>query len=399
MSFDEQFESAGGRRGRWYCAIALEYAENGGFWDRDGALVSEGFRKLGVDSKFMAVGEPRVERDRPLILGSLAQMSDPAWWRQWDLDGILLYAWALPRFESIARAVKTAGVKLVLVLDTAGYVHPSAGVRTYYKEKYYAEREGEKFFAAGRALLKTLSALVPGRYAGMVRHLAHGDFLVLPSPLAQERYDHFLKSVKRPDLAQRLRSVPYAVTPDMFYTPAVQKQPIIIAVGRWQSFQKGTPILARVLTEVLATQPDYQCQIIGTGEECVRKLLQDVDEKIKSRIKILGRVPHEKLARHYQESQILLCTSYYESFHIAAGEALCCGASVVGDARISSMPYFCSATSGTVSPDLSVGNLSTALLAEMEAWRRGQRDPSQIGEVWVGRLHPERVAAGFLALT
>jgi len=376
----------------------MVYEENCGFWDRDAALVSEGFRKLGLESKFIALGDPAIKQDRPLILCRLEQMMDAAWWRQWELEGVLLYAWALPRYEPIARAIKMAGLKLVLVLDTSGYVHPGVGLRRYFQEKYYVERDGEKTFAAGWAFLKTLAAFVRLRYAGMLRHLEHGDFLVLPSPLAQERYGRFLAAVNRPDLIGRLRSIPYAVTGDMSCDPSVKRQPLIIAVGRWQSFQKGTPVLARVLARVLATQAEYRCRIIGGGEECVKKLLQPLDEKIKSRIEITGRVPHEKLARHYSESQILLCTSYYESFHIAAGEALCCGASVVGDLRISSMPYFCATNSGALSADLSVKNISSALLAEIEAWRRGLRDPAQIGATWAARLHPESVAAGFLAL-
>ena len=114
---------------------------------------------------------------------------------------------------------------------------------------------------------------------------------------------------------------------------------------------------------------------------------------------ILCRFSHPHRAGLYQESQILLCTSYIESFHIAAGEALCCGCSVVGDVRISSMPYLCSTSSGTLSCDLSVNNLRDALQAEIQAWERGERDPIQIGRTWTQRLHADRVAGQFLNLS
>jgi glycosyltransferase involved in cell wall biosynthesis len=243
-----------------------------------------------------------------------------------------------------------------------------------------------------------LVAAFRARHARTVQHLEHGDFLTLPSPLAQQRFRRFLLAVRRPDLVQRLRFVPYAVSQDMSYNPSIRKQPLIVAVGRWQSPLKGTPVLVRVLARVLSEQPEYSARIIGGGEECVRKLMQPLDESGKSRMEIPGRVSHQQLAGHYQEARVLLCTSCYESFHIASAEALCCGCSVVGDARISAMPYFCSANSGTLSFDRSVDNLRDALRAEIDAWRRGERDPIQISGTWTARLHPERVAGMFLNL-
>jgi glycosyltransferase involved in cell wall biosynthesis len=325
-------------------------------------------------------------------------MMDANWWRQWHLEGVLLYAWALPRYEPIARAIKGADVKLNLVLDSSGIVHPAVWPRRYLQEKYYVERDGKKWFSAGRALLKTLAATFPARHNGTLRHLEHGDFLVLPSPLAQQRYSRFLLAVGRPDLARRLRFVPYAVTPEMIWEPSIHKQPVIIAVGRWQSFQKGTPILVRVLERVLSEQPGYSCRIIGSGEECVRRLMQPANDDCKSRMNVVGPVNHQQLARHYQESQIILFSSYYEGSPIAGHEALCCGCSVVGDIRVSSMSYFASVSSGTVSCDLSVNNLRDALHVEIDAWRRGDRDPMQISATWAGRMHPDRVARAFLNL-
>jgi glycosyltransferase involved in cell wall biosynthesis len=384
--------------GRWFCAIPMAYDENAGFWERDAALVCLGFRKLGMDSKFIALGQPSQCEDPPLILSTLEQMMDPNWWRQWNLEGVLLYAWALPRYEPIARAIKTAKLKLNLVLDTDGIVNPHIWPRRYLQEKYYAERDRAKWFPAGWALLKTWVASFRMRHAGMLRHLEHGDLFTLPSPLAQQRYRRFLLAVGRPDLASRLRFVPYAVTPDMVGNPSVRKQPLIIAVGRWQAFQKGTPALARVLERVLSEQPAFSARVIGVGEDRVRELMRPLDDAVKSRIQIPGRVSHTQLPGHYQQARILLCTSYLESFHIASGEALCCGCSVVGDVRISSMPYLCSASSGTLSCDLSVDNLSDALRAEIDAWERGDRDPMQISNTWTQRLHPEKVAARFLSL-
>jgi hypothetical protein len=63
--------------GRWFCAIPMAYDENGGFWERDMGLVCQGFRKLGMDSKFIALGQPSQREDVPLILSTLEQLKDP----------------------------------------------------------------------------------------------------------------------------------------------------------------------------------------------------------------------------------------------------------------------------------------------------------------------------------
>jgi glycosyltransferase involved in cell wall biosynthesis len=377
----------------------MAYDENGGFWERDMGLVCQGFRKLGMDSKFIALGQPSQREDVPLILSTLEQLKDPDWWRQWKLEGVLLNAWALPRYEPIARAIKTVGLKLNLTLDSDGLVNPHIWPWRYLQEKYYAERDRTKWFPAGWALLKTWVASFRARHAGMLRHLEHGDWLTLPSPLAQQRYRRCLLALGRPDLASRLRFVPYAATPDMICNPSLPKLPLLIAVGRWQTFQKGTPVLVRVLERVLSEQPAYSARVIGGGEDRVRELTRPLDDAVKARIQILGRVSHPQLPGHYQSSRILLCTSRFEGFPIAACEALCCGCSVVSDVRMSCMPYICSESSGTLSCDLSVGNLCDALRAEIDAWERGDRNPMLISNTWTNRLHPEKVAAKFLSLS
>jgi glycosyltransferase involved in cell wall biosynthesis len=204
--------------------------------------------------------------------------------------------------------------------------------------------------------------------------------------------------MKRGDLTSRLRFAPYAAVKEMTYQEAIPKQPVIIAVGRWQSQQKNAPLLLRVLERVLSEQPHYSARIIGSGSEVVQQLAQHLNADCRSRIDIVGPVDHAKLPAHYAECQIFLCTSRYESFLIAAGEALCCGCSVVGDARIASLPYFAGLGSGTISCDSSLNNLRDALMAEISAWQTGQRDPVQISRAWQARLHPDHVAEALVKL-
>jgi len=376
----------------------MAYREDGAFWDRDGGLVIRGFRMLGVDARFVALGQPGERKDVPLITGTLEQMQDAAWWKQWGVDGTMLSSWALPRYEPIARAIKSAGLKLILTLDNEGFISPHVWPWRYLQYKYFQEEEEKKWFPAAWALLKTAARCFRMCHTGMIRHLEHADLIVLGTPLGRQRYSRYLLAMKRADLIGRLRSVPYAVVKEMTYNPAIPKKKVIIAAARWQIGFKNTPLLVRVLERVLSEQPQYSARILGSGSEVVQKLAQNMNADCRSRLDIVGRVDHAKLPAYYGESRIFLCTSRFETFMIAAAEALCCGCSVVGDARIASMPYFTGLASGTTSCDASLDNFRDALMAEINAWESGQRDPLQISQAWQARLHPDRVAAAFLKL-
>jgi hypothetical protein len=62
------------------------------------------------------------------------------------------------------------------------------------------------------------------------------------------------------------------------------------------------------------------------------------------------------------------------------------------------MPYLTGLGSGTTSCDSSLDNLRDAVMAEINAWHSGERDPVQISRAWQARLHPDRVAAALMNL-
>lgn len=384
---------------RWFASIPLPPREevDPTFWTRDSALWCRGFQLLGIESKVVALGEPCQRQDRPLILAPLQQMGDPEWWQQWDLDGVVLFSWALRRYEPIARAIKQAGAKLVLYLDTGGFISPHVWPWMYWRLVALSERNEGRWFPRTRALVRTLGASLRLRHLPRLRHLALADFLALPSPLGYQRYKRYLLAMGRPDISARMRLIPYPIEEMMTYDPAVRKQPLLIAVGGWHRFVKDAPLLVRVLGRVLERYPAYSARIIGGGEERLRQLVRRLKPESASRIQILGPVLHDKLLHHYQESQISLCSSYSESFHLASAEALCCGCSVVGDVRLSPMSYFTSFASGTPACTRSLDNMGDAVAAEIDAWQSGERDPEQISRYWTLKLHPQHAARKLLS--
>jgi len=365
---------------------------------RDAGLVALGMRSLGIDAQFVARGEGTGPKDRPLILATLAQMGDAAWWRQWKLEGVALYAWGVPRYTPIARAIKTAGCKLALVLDNDGVVSPRVWASRYLVRQYYVEAEERpRLLAAILAAAKTALAAIPARHAGRVQHLELADAMVLPSPLAKERFCRFLESQGRTDLIKKVHFAPYAVVPEMTWQPGMKRERAIIAVGRWQTVVKNAPLLVAALARALKARPAWRARVLGNGGDIVKRLIAATPGADALAIEVPGAVPHDRLPDFYRKSAIMLTTSFYESFHIASAEALCCGCSVVGDARIPSMPYMAGSVSGTVYSIPTTGNVADALLTEMDSWDSGDRNPDHIGAWWTARLHPDRVAERILS--
>lgn len=113
-----------------------------------------------------------------------------------------------------------------------------------------------------------------------------------------------------------------------------------------------------------------------------------------------GLVGRDELADLLRESQVFYSPSAYESFGIAAAEALCSGCSVVARRSVvmPSFAWFVSENSGIlVDLDNATGH-ATALSEELAAWDHGLRHPEKISKSWSKNLHAEKVAERFLDL-
>jgi glycosyltransferase involved in cell wall biosynthesis len=100
------------------------------------------------------------------------------------------------------------------------------------------------------------------------------------------------------------------------------------------------------------------------------------------------------------ESQVFYSPSAYESFGIAAAEALCSGCSVVSHRSVSmaSFEWFVSEKSGTLAKVDSVDAHVEALSAELETWGNGWRNAQDISRTWCQRLHANHVAKHVVAI-
>jgi glycosyltransferase involved in cell wall biosynthesis len=386
---------------RWFTAIPMPYAEIEAFWSRDAGLLCLGLQAAGAEAKFLALGDPATAGNgRPLVLAPLEDWERADWWRRWQLDGVVLYAWALGRYARVAAAIRAAGTRLVAFVDEDGIRGPHVWFQRYLFLKTAAEREAGGLFPRTRALFKTLAARAnpPWHYRGTVAHLQNADWIALQSPLARQRFNRFLAGIGATDLVERTVFLPHPVSPTMTWDSSATKEPLIVAVGRWETLQKNAPLLVQTLGQVLTRHPAWRARILGSGQKRIEALSRSLPATVRERLEITGPVEHQTLVAAHRAARISLNTSLYESFGIALAEALCCGCSVVGSAQIGSLHYFTSQRSGSLACDASSGAYGDALELEIEAWENGERDPAASSHLWGERLHSHRVGARLLQI-
>lgn len=381
----------------WLTAIPLVYSESPGWWEREAGILCLGFQEIGVHSRFALIGTPRPHPE-PFLFGSLSDLQTSTWWKQWNAAGVVLYSWGAPRYEGIARAIKESGIKLVIRMDTDGVNSPRVSFWRYLDIAFFSFRDTGKKFAAARALAKTVLFRFhpPAFDNGFRTHLAHADLIVVESPLAEQRLKRFLIAIGASDSASKLIMMPPQISPRFSFNPTVKKKRQIIAVGRWDCWQKDAPMLISTLSRVLALDSNCTAVIAGSGEQMLRTLLVKLTESVRSRITILGRVAHDQLVCHYRESLTIFFPSRYEGFPNSAVEALSCGCSVVGPCIIASMNYCTMPGCGTVACRRTPEDFADALHAELASWDRGERKPDQFSSWWQQKAWSPNVARRLL---
>ena len=140
--------------------------------------------------------------------------------------------------------------------------------------------------------------------------------------------------------------------------------------------------------------------IAGSLTEELQIWHQSLDTPRRNRVRLAGKVGRDDLAAILDASQVFYSPSAFESFGIAAAEALCSGCSVVAGRSVSmaGFEWFVSGNSGTLAEKNDAEGHLTALRHELGLWRKEMRNPRQISDVWSERLHASQVAARIISL-
>ena len=364
------------------------------FFSRDSGLCCRALQSLGAQAN-VVMPEPAWDDEPDVLRVPCERLSDPAFWRQRKVDAVISYSWGYPCYTAIVRAIKQSGVRLFLNMDTTGIISPFGGFPEYVRAGWENDRVSRGVFFSAMMLALRLGWQLVGlpRHWMRLRHMSCADAIGVVSPIAAERIRKYARFFGRQDIAQKVQYVPHPVNPVMCYS-GVSKQKTVIAVGRWDdSRQKRPEMLTAVAKNVLREDRDVRFVIIGKGALlCVAEILSAVPDA-GARVVGYERLEHDRLCEQMNQAQISLCTSRYESFHIASGEALLCGCSVVAPQTVQmpSFPYFTDeGRSGRLSAD-TVASLTEAVLDELAAWKTGGRDPEAIARTWRTRIGAQAV--------
>lgn len=300
----------------------------------------------------------------------------------------------------VARAIKAAGAKLIVRLDTDGVKSPRLGFGRFLSTTYFAARDSgirlAALYAFGKAAV--MRVLPSAHDLKFCEHLAVADVVTVESALAKCYLERLLRTFNRGDLAGKLHVVPHFAAMERGYDAGAGKKPLILAIGRWDALQKDGPKLIRVLNKVLAARPDYRAKVVGGGREAIEPDWHRLPQAIRERIELTGLQQHEAVQQYCRDSRIMLFTSRYEGFPFAASEALCCGCTVVGAVSLPSMCHITTCGGGTVARSRSDEDFADALAVEITAWDEGWRVPEQISRWWMERVSLKAVARELLRL-
>ena len=194
--------------------------------------------------------------------------------------------------------------------------------------------------------------------------------------------------------------VPHAVESNFRFNGG-RKHRQVACVGRWQDVVQKRPwLLMEVISSLLASDHEVLVVIVGHKTTELEKWHGTLPGTSRSRVTLAGKVDREELEAILGDSQIFYSSSAFESFGIAAAEALCSGCSVVAGRSVSmaSFEWFVSEASGRLAERDDAAGHASALKAELEAWKRHERNPRDISSIWSERLHADQVARRILDL-
>jgi glycosyltransferase involved in cell wall biosynthesis len=386
---------------RWFTCTPVEFGGGADFFTRDSGLLCRGFQALGLESRAVMPGARRAEDDADLIRTDYANLESPEWWRAQQLEGIVLYSWGQPKFRKVAAAIHAAEIFLVLNQDNGGMVSPLAGLPDWLREQWIVAGQGRGIRPCLRFVKLTLRGLTIGlSLTDPLRavHLKQGDVIACVSPIAARYFRKVCWFYGGAVLSERVTVVPHAVEP-LFHFSSGPKYRQVACVGRWQDIVQKRPwMLIAVVGMLVAADDQVRVVIVGRGTPMLDLWHQSLSENQRRRVELRGQVDRGGLAGILRESQVFYSPSAFESFGIAAAEALCAGCSVVAGRSVSmaSFEWFVAENSGTLADVDDAECHVKTLMRELDCWAAGQRSPEQISAVWCDRLHADKVAAHIL---
>ena len=335
--------------------------------------------------------------DPRLIRTEFSNLESEKWWRSLQIDALIFYGWGDPKYQAIMTAIRAAGIKLIQNLDTVGIYSPYSNFPDWFAASIGLVNRDQSLKGNFRLCARMIRDFFPKIYeTKRLAAIDQSDLVFCVSNAARFSICDYASSLGLENITAKARVIPHAVNPVMKFTTQTKTNTVLM-VGRWEKAdesQKDPRMMLKCLKVFLTSHSTWNAVIVGRGATELDRFCKQWSPELRERLQLLPHLAHDSLVSLCCESKILFCASRFESFHIASGEAVCCGCSVVVAAHplLRSTEHFTSQSSGTVAIRRDHRSLVQALESEAEAWEHGARNPAQISKNWSSQLHAPNVA-------
>jgi len=368
--------------------------------NRDAGLVAQGFRENGWSSRSILLGPPRADDLPGIIRATREEMENPGWWAGLAKQGVIFYNSLRLTTAPILRAAKASGLPVAINVDDTGIFDFHSQPRDFWRKSLMHKstrplptRLYNSLASVGKSYLHTFN----GAHRRLAAHLAIADVIGGVTPDAVSRIRRFLDNYGQNQAADRVSLIPHPTHPRfrLLGSKSGAEEITFVTIGRWDALaQKRQDLLMEVVETVIERDSRCRFEIFGKVTPELDRWHSTLGAVAAERVALHGIVPNAQLLEAFQAANVYLCVSAYESFLIAAAEALCCGCSIVAcdSPTLPGPRWFAAEGRGTLSQRFNREGLGAAAVAEANAWRDGARDARGISEWAQGILHADCVA-------
>lgn len=327
--------------------------------------------------------------DSPIFSGiqvkkiNKAESQSHLFWQKEKIDCVIVYSWLSLRFSKMIDALKLSDKKIILKLDSDGRLLPPlkpSYLRIIGKNNSLKEI---CIYLLRQLQWSILSSLNSRR---KIKQLEAANAVIIESPQALYNLQKSLSFLKHDELINKIHFVPDPInskTADGKNLSLI-KENAIICLGRWNDKQKNKSILIKTLKAF--KNPGWKIIIIGTGATHIKKNGFQID------VETIEQVKHHLIFEYFKKSKIFFAPSKFESFNLAAAEALTCGCSLCGT-PLESFRYFTdNGRFGSLASDFTLASIKSALKTDVEKWEQNLYNQDYTASYWQQELAPEKIA-------
>ncbi len=355
---------------------------------KDPGTIASGLINKGVDVAVFAHSHTEEVAARfPVVLIKKVERGSVLYWQKSEIDILFVYSWLSLRYTKMIRAAKKANIKVILKLDSDGYLlYP---LRPNYLKVFGFN---QTFISKATHLLRLAQwYILPKIITKLkIKQIELASALIIESPKAKKNLEYSLSYWKKSYLSQKIAFIPNPIITESIDT--LNKENIITCIGRWDDARKNANGLYTVFSQI---GTNWQINIIGKGSVILTERIKTANRNIQ--IKGIEKISHMEIFSQLSKTKILFLPSLTEASPLSASEALSCGCSVVGG-PLASVEYFVnSGKSGSMAKNFNAQSLYEALNLDIKKWDT-QYSPENIKTYWQSELDIKNVSGQILAL-